>query len=189
MWTPAPRTRARTTPNLTSRFNRASRLFRGRGLAHRHTRGPTRGNAGHSQLLADLGLDLVGQIRVVAQEVLGVVAPLAETQIAVGVPGAALDDEFVLDAEVDELAVLRDPLAVVDVELGLAEGGGHLVLGHLHLHPRAGHLLAVLDGGDAPDVDAHRGVELEGPAAGRGLRAAEHDADLFADLVDEDQGG
>src|SRR3954452_19745979 len=118
MWIPAPRTRARTINSLTSRFNRASRrLFRGRG--HRH--GGTRGIDRHAQLLADLGLDLVGQVRVVAQEVLGVVAPLAEAQIAVGVPGAALDHELVLDAEIDELAVLRDPLAVVDVELGLAE--------------------------------------------------------------------
>src|SRR5881397_1711348 len=105
MWIPAPRIRARTTISLSSRFNRASRLFRGRGLAHRHTRRDTR----HAQLLADLGLDLVGQVRVVAQEVLGVVAPLAEAQVAVGVPGTALDHELVLDAEVDELAVLRDP--------------------------------------------------------------------------------
>ena len=35
----------------------------------------------------------------------------------------------------------------------------------------------------------HRGVELERVAAGRGLGVAEHDADLHADLVDEDDHG
>ena len=40
---------------------------------------------------------------------------------------------------------------------------------------------------DAPDVEADRGVELEGVAAGRRLGRAEHDADLHADLVDEDE--
>ena len=49
--------------------------------------------------------------------------------------------------------------------------------------------LAVLDGADAADVEAHRGVELERVAAGRGLGVAEHDADLHADLVDEDDDG
>jgi hypothetical protein len=47
----------------------------------------------------------------------------------------------------------------------------------------------VLEGVFAPDIDAHAGVELQRFAAGRGFRVAEHDADLFADLVGEDAGG
>ena len=39
---------------------------------------------------------------------------------------------------------------------------------------------------DAADVQADRGVELERVAAGGRLGVAEHDADLHADLVDED---
>ena len=50
----------------------------------------------------------------------------------------------------------------------------------------ADDFLAVLDGADAADVEAHRSVELERVAAGRGLGVAEHHADLHADLVDED---
>ena len=42
---------------------------------------------------------------------------------------------------------------------------------------------------DPADVDPDRGVELQGAAAGRGLRVAEHDADLLAQLVGEDEGG
>ncbi len=40
----------------------------------------------------------------------------------------------------------------------------------------------------AADVDADRGVELQGPPAGRGFGVAEHHADLLANLVDEDDG-
>ena len=38
----------------------------------------------------------------------------------------------------------------------------------------------------AANVDAHGTEELEGAAAGGGFRAAEHDADLFANLISED---
>src|SRR6185503_2733327 len=66
-----------------------------------------------------------------------------------------------------------------------------LVLHDLHAGPVADdrRLLAagrgLLDGPDPADVEPDRRVELERVAAARGLRAAEHDADLHADLVDE----
>src|SRR3954462_3129674 len=40
----------------------------------------------------------------------------------------------------------------------------------------------------AADVDADGSVELEGAAAGGGFGVAEHHANFFADLVDEDHG-
>ena len=42
---------------------------------------------------------------------------------------------------------------------------------------------------DAPDVEPDRGVELHRPAARRRLRVAEHDPDLLAQLVGEDERG
>ena len=48
---------------------------------------------------------------------------------------------------------------------------------------------ALLEGLDAADVDADRGVELQRLTAGGGFRGAEEDADLLAELVDEDRGG
>ena len=51
----------------------------------------------------------------------------------------------------------------------------------------AGYRVAFLDGGNAANIDADRRVELERPAAGGGFGVAKHDADLFADLVDEDE--
>src|SRR6185503_15938276 len=45
----------------------------------------------HADLLPDLDLDLLGEVGVVFQELLGVLPALAEAEVAVGVPGAALD--------------------------------------------------------------------------------------------------
>ena len=92
-------------------------------------------------------------------------------------------------AELDDLALAGDALAVHDLELRLAERRRHLVLHHLDAGHVADDFLAVLDRADAADVEAHRGVELQRVAAGGGLRVAEHHADLHADLVDEDDDG
>ena len=94
-----------------------------------------------------------------------------------------------LDAEVDEAALARDADAVEDVELGLLERRRHLVLDDLDARAVADRLGAVLERLDAADVEADRGVELERLAARGGLGAAEEDADLLAQLVDEDHRG
>ena len=69
---------------------------------------------------------------------------------------------------------------------GLAKRRRDLVLDDLDARLVADDFLAALDRADAADVEPHRGIELERVAAGRRLRVAEHDADLHADLVDED---
>src|SRR5207302_3082678 len=56
-------------------------------------------------------------------------------------------------------ALAADALAVDDVELGLLERRGHLVLDHLDPGAVADHLAGVLEALDAPDVEPHRGVE------------------------------
>ena len=131
----------------------------------------------------------LADVLVVLQELPRVLAALAHALAVEGVPGARLLDDLVVDAEVEEVALLADALAVEDVELGLAEGRRHLVLDHLHLRAAADDRLALLERRDAADVEAHRRVELEGAAAGGGLGVAEHHADLLAQLVDEDEAG
>src|SRR5437763_12519728 len=84
---------------------------------------------------ADLCFDLGAEVGVLLDEELRVLASLAEAHVAVGEPGAGLLDDLVLDADVDQLAGLRNPLAVAYVELRLTERRGTLVLHHLHLHP------------------------------------------------------
>ena len=142
--------------------------------------------------MAHLGLDLPGDLGILAQEEAGVLLALTETLAAVGEPRAALVDDPVLDAQIDQVALAGDADVVAaehDVELGLAEGGRHLVLDHLDARAPADDLVAVLDGADAADVEADGSVEAQGPAAGGRLGVAEHDADLHAQLVDEDDGG
>ena len=156
----------------------------------------TSGTAGAStsrhpdaELLLDLLLELVGEVGVVLEEGAGVLLALAELVAVVGVPGAGLADEALLDAHVDQAALAGDALAVEDVELGLLERRAHLVLDDLAPGAVADRVGAVLERLDAAHVEADRGVELQRLATGRGLGRAEHDADLLAQLVDEDRGG
>ena len=138
------------------------------------------------QLGADAAFDLGAEIRVLRQPARGVLLALADALVVVAVPGTGLLDDAFLNAEVDDLAVAVDAFAVEDLELRLAERRRDLVLHHLDAGFVADHLVAVLDGADAADVQTHGGVELERVAAGGGLRRTEHDADLHADLVGED---
>src|SRR5512143_1405075 len=142
---------------------------------------------GQAEALAQAAVDLLPDVLVVLQELARVLAALAHALAVEGVPGAGLLDDAVIDAEVQQVALLADALAVEDVELGLAEGRRDLVLHDLDLGPAAHDGVAVLQGSDAPDVEAHRGVELERAAAGRGFGVSEHHADLLAQLVDEDE--
>src|SRR5512144_545895 len=141
-----------------------------------------------AELLLDLLLDLVREVRVVAQERPRVLLALTQLVALVGVPGAGLADEPLLDAHVDQAALTADSLAVEDVELRLLERRRHLVLDHLHAGAVADRLRAVLERLDAAHVEPNRGVELQRAAARRRLRAAEDDADLRPQLVDEDGG-
>src|SRR3954467_13559520 len=124
---------------MPSRPARSRRLVEGRdprGVGTRH-----RGLIGRVdrrdevtidlERLVDLALDLLGDLDVLVEERLGVVAALAEALVAVGEERAGLRDDVVLDAEVDQAAGGRDALAELDVELGLAERRRDLVLDDL----------------------------------------------------------
>src|SRR6185295_15753333 len=113
-----------------------------------------------SQLFPDLVVDRLEHLGVVLEELLDVLAALAETLAVVGKPGAALLDDPLVDCEVEEVAGSRDAFSVHDVELGLAEGWGHLVLDDLHARSSSDDRVAVLDARDAPDVHSHRRIEL-----------------------------
>ena len=93
------------------------------------------------------------------------------------------------DRQIQQIRFHADPAGVVHVEFGDPERWSHLVLGDLGPDPVTDDGLALLDGLDAPNVDAGAGVELQGTAAGCGFGAAEHHADLLSQLVDEDGSG
>src|SRR5665811_2210453 len=127
-------------------------------------------------VLAHLRLDLGGHVGIVLEELLGVLAALADAHAVIGEPGAGFFHHTRFDAEIDQLADLGDALAIHDVELDLLERRRQLVLDHLDPCLIADHLVAFLDGADAADVEAHRGVELERIAARGRLRRAVHHA-------------
>src|SRR5699024_10386333 len=85
----------------------------------------------HAEGAQDLLLDLGREIRVVLEELAGVLLALSELTPLVGEPGAGLADRAVLDAEVDQPGLTGVALAVEDVEFGLLEGRGYLVLDDL----------------------------------------------------------
>ena len=139
--------------------------------------------------MLDLQLDLFGQARVVAEEVADVLLALTQLIAVVGEPGSGLAHNAVVDAHIDEAALAGDAVTVEDVEFGLLERRGDLVLHDLRAGPVADRVLTFLEGLDAADVDAHGGVELQCLTARGGLRRTEEDADLLTQLVDEDRGG
>src|SRR5581483_4447890 len=140
------------------------------------------------QQRAQLVFDLLRGGRVVLEVLARVVLALADAFAAVAVPGAGLLDDLVVAAHVDELALARDAFAVQDFGDDLLERRRELVLDDLDARLVADDFLALLDRTDAADVQAHRGVELERVAARRrfGTLPRHHDADLHAQLVDED---
>ena len=139
-------------------------------------------------MLTDLAVDLSQDVRVVQEELLGVLTALADAVALVVVPGAALVDDVTAGGQVKDVAHVGDSLAEHDVKLRLLEGRGDLVLDDLDPGAVSNHLAALLEGLDPADVHADGGVELEGAAAGRDLGIAEHDAHLLAQLVDKDDG-
>ncbi len=137
-------------------------------------------------LAADQALDLGHHFGMILEERLGVLAALADAHRIMAEPTAGLLDNACLDAEIENLADLRNALAIHDVEFDLLERRRDLVLDDLHARGVADDIVAVLDLAGAADVETHRGVEFQRIAAGGGFRVAVHHADLHAQLVDED---
>ena len=97
----------------------------------------------------------------VFQELLGVVAALAQAHLAVVEPCAALLDDTQLDAKVKNFTDLRDALTEHNIKLGLTERGRDLVFHNLGAgavaDERTGGVLQALD---AAHVDPHAGIVL-----------------------------
>src|SRR5262249_7621008 len=83
------------------------------------------------KLDADLILDLAGDIPVRLQIQAGVVLALADAITLVRVPGPGLLDDPLHAAQLEDLSLAGDAGAVHDLELGLPERRGDLVLDHL----------------------------------------------------------
>src|SRR5580692_8116416 len=97
-----------------ARHRRDGRRGRNRSVC-RHLRVQLRSDA---ELLLDLLLDLVGHVRVLEQEIPGVLLALPQLIAVVGVPGTGLADDALLHAQVNKSALTADSVAVQNIELG-----------------------------------------------------------------------
>ena len=123
------------------------------------------------------------------QILLCVLPPLTKTCLAVGVEGASFCDDALVGSQLEEVSRPTDALAVHDVELRDSERRRYLVLDHTGANATADHFGPFLDCLHPTQVYANGAIELERPTAGGDFRAAEHDADFLAKLVDKDDGG
>ena len=137
---------------------------------------------------ADVRFDLVGDLGVGFQIFLDLVLTLNALAVH-GEPRARLVDELKLHAKIDDLADLGDAFAVDDVKFGLLERGRDLVFDDLGAGTVAHHFRAGFERFDAAHVDADAREVFERAAARRRFGVAVHNADLLAQLVDEDDDG
>ena len=116
---------------------------------------------------------------------------LAQAGCLVAEPGPFFVDDAAFDSYVDEGADVGDPFIEEDVEFCCLKWGRAFIFCNLHLNARSHFcgIVSALDAGDAADIHANRGVEFQRSTASCCLGIAEHDADFFADLVDEDRAG
>src|SRR5579872_988325 len=142
---------------------------------------------GEAELLAQSGVDFVANVDVFAQEKARAFAALAKTFAAKRNPRAILFKDAAGNAEVEQIAFPGNAFAVKDVEFGFAERRGDFVLYDFCACARADNAVAFFNSLNAANVEADRSIELQRAATGGGFGVAEHDADFFADLIDENE--
>src|SRR5690606_37801104 len=139
--------------------------------------------------LPDLCFDLICQFRIIKQELLNCISSLAEFIVVIAEPATALLDYAELYTHVNDLAGLGDTFTEDDIEFRRPEWRGYLVFDDFHLYTVAYGFIAILDLRAAAYVKPYGRIELKCITAGSCFGIAEHDADLFPQLVDEDANG
>src|SRR6185437_847560 len=157
-------------------------LFRGR---HRRLNG----KGLQAQFAAQFDFQLGRNILIFFQELLRILASLANPLTFIAEPGSGFLHHTLVHSQVQQVSFAGDAFSVHDVKFGLSEGRSRFVLYNLDFSPRAYHQIGVFDGGNAADIHADGRIKLERPATSGGFRVAEHDPDLFPDLIDKDQAG
>ena len=90
------------------------------------------------------------------QEVGGVFASLTNTVGAVGIPGARLFNQPLLNAQLDDLSGAMNSAAVHDLKFRLAEWRRHLVLDDLHASFVTHYLIALFHRTNTTNVESYR---------------------------------
>jgi len=101
------------------------------------------------------------------REGLGVFAPLADALLSVGVPGAALSDDVLIERHIEDRSHLRDAVTVGDVELGLPERWSAFILDDFDARARSDAVLADFDRFELANVEPNGRIEFQRAAARR----------------------
>ena len=144
---------------------------------------------GHPEFYLYFSLDAFENLWFFFQCLLGIFAPLPQAIAFIGKPRTTLINHALRDGQIKNIAFARNTFTVHDVKLAFTERRRHFVLRYLNLGAVAHHPVSILDCPDSPDIQPQGGIELEGPAAGCRFGTAKHHADLFTNLVDEDEAG
>src|ERR1700675_5162706 len=136
---------------LGCRYGHRDRLLR----AARALRVAPRRCGREAQLLAQLVLDFVANVRVFLQEHARILAALSQALALVGNPRAGFLEQVPGDAEIEQIAFAGNAFAVENVEFRLAERRRHLGLHHFGSRARANHAVAFLDGLNAANVETN----------------------------------
>src|SRR6202161_3528039 len=118
-------------------------------------------------ILPDRHFDFCRDVGIGFEERFGVLAALTDALAVIRKPGAGFFHDAGLDAEIDQFAELGNAFAVHDVELDLLERRSELIFDDFDPGLIADHLVALLDGADAADVEADGRVEFQRLAAAR----------------------
>ena len=137
----------------------------------------------------ELSLYLFRDFGIVVQELNSLFSALTYLVAVIAEPRSRLDDHAFFLRHIDYAAVGGNALAEDDVEFRRLEGGSELVFHDLGAGAVAHYIRAVLDRVALSDLYPHARIKFERSAARGRFGIAEHDAHLFAQLIDEDYAG
>src|SRR5215467_9132812 len=140
-------------------------------------------------LLHDFSHNMPGGFGMLFKKLFGGFPALTDALTPERVPGTALFHDAGFAAEIDDFPIPGNSRAVKNIELRFFKRRSHFVFYNLDPRSSADNIVSLLQRSNTANIHAHGGVELERVAAGGGLRVAKHDADLHANLIDEDDHG
>ena len=116
---------------------------------------------------------------------LNVFLALTETCSLIGEPRTALIHDFKSYTHVDKTAFAGNAFAVHNIEFSLFERRSNFILNDFNTCAAADWVVALFYRIDFAHVKTDGSIEFQRTAARCRFRIAEHHADFFADLVDE----
>ena len=123
-------------------------------------------------------INIIVHVLIFSQKAFDVFTSLPDSFALVRIPGTAFINYPGFDAQVKQVTGAGNALTVHDIEFRVPEWRCHFIFHHFYPGPVARYLTARFDRLNAPDVQAHRGIEFQRIATARRLRAAEHHPDL-----------